>query len=51
MQGLGVAIPERVQLFRVQASRSMGSNMWRMSHNPYDAALYGNFDIRTLFFN
>jgi beta-galactosidase len=27
--GLGVAIPERVQLFRVQASRAMGSNMWR----------------------
>ena len=35
MGGLGVAIPERVQLFRVQASRAMGSNMWRMSHNPY----------------
>lgn len=42
--GLGVAIPERVQLFRVQASRAMGSNMWRMSHNPYDVALYDILD-------
>ena len=42
--GLGVAIPERVQLFRVQASRAMGSNMWRMSHNPYDKALYDLLD-------
>ena len=42
--GLGVAIPERVQLFRVQASRALGSNMWRMSHNPYDTALYDLLD-------
>ena len=26
--GLGVALPERVQLFRVQASRAMGTNIW-----------------------
>jgi beta-galactosidase/beta-glucuronidase len=42
--GLGVAIPERVQLFRVQASRAMGTNIWRMSHNPYDNALYDLLD-------
>ena len=42
--GLGVAIPPRVQLFRVQASRAMGSNIWRMSHNPYDKALYDLLD-------
>jgi hypothetical protein len=30
--GLGVAIPERVQLFRVQASRAMGAS----SHSPSD---------------
>ena len=42
--GLGVAIPERVQLFRVQASRAMGTNMWRMTHNPYDVALYDLLD-------
>ena len=32
--GLGVAIPERIYLFRAQASRALGSNIWRMSHNP-----------------
>jgi hypothetical protein len=42
--GLGVAIPERVELFRVQASRAMGSNTWRMSHNPYAPALYELLD-------
>jgi hypothetical protein len=42
--GLGVAIPERVELFRVQASRAMGSNIWRMSHNPYAPALYELLD-------
>ena len=42
--GLGVAIPPRVQLFRVQASRAMGTNIWRMSHNPYDTALYDLLD-------
>lgn len=42
--GLGVAIPERVDLFRVQASRALGSNIWRMSHNPYAPALYDLLD-------
>lgn len=42
--GLGVAIPERVELFRVQASRALGSNIWRMSHNPYRKALYDLLD-------
>jgi beta-galactosidase/beta-glucuronidase len=32
--GLGVAIPERVDLFRVQAARALGSNVWRMSLRP-----------------
>ena len=27
-----------------QASRALGSNMWRMSHNPYDSALYDLLD-------
>ena len=27
-----------------QASRALGSNMWRMSHNPYDIALYDILD-------
>jgi hypothetical protein len=42
--GLGVAIPERIYLFRVQASRALGSNIWRMSHNPYVPALYKLLD-------
>ena len=42
--GLGVAIPERIYLFRVQASRALGSNVWRMSHNPYVPALYKLLD-------
>ena len=46
--GLGVAIPERIQLFRVQASRALGSNIWRMSHNPYVPALYRLLDITGL---
>ena len=42
--GLGVAIPERIYLFRAQASRALGSNIWRMSHNPYVPALYEILD-------
>jgi beta-galactosidase/beta-glucuronidase len=41
MAGLGVAIPPRVYLFRVQASRASGSNIWRMSHNPYSEQVSG----------
>ena len=43
--GLGVAIPERINLFRVQAARALGSNIWRMSHNPYSPHLYDLLDI------
>eukprot|EP00756_Hemistasia_phaeocysticola_P022968 Hpha_TRINITY_DN15865_c4_g5::TRINITY_DN15865_c4_g5_i1::g.188348::m.188348/K01190/lacZ; beta-galactosidase len=43
--GLGVAIPERINLFRVQAARALGSNIWRMSHNPYTPHLYTLLDI------
>jgi hypothetical protein len=31
---VGIALPERVQLYRVQSLRSVGGNGWRMSHNP-----------------
>jgi len=27
-------------LFKGQLSRALGANSWRMSHNPYDTALY-----------
>lgn len=42
--GLGVAVPDRVNLFRAQASRALGSNIWRQSHNPYAPGLYGVLD-------
>ena len=31
---VGMAVPDRVNLFRAQAMRSVGGNGWRMSHNP-----------------
>ena len=43
--GLGVAVPERVNLFRVQASRALGANIWRQSHNPYSPHLYSLLDL------
>ena len=32
--GVGVAVPDRVSLFRAQSMRAVGANSWRMSHNP-----------------
>eukprot|EP00118_Oscarella_pearsei_P001518 m.7665 g.7665 ORF g.7665 m.7665 type:complete len:973 (+) comp19344_c0_seq1:163-3081(+) len=32
--GVGVAIPDRVNLFRAQMVKAVGGNAWRMSHNP-----------------
>eukprot|EP01065_Artemidia_motanka_P007129 TRINITY_DN1351_c0_g2_i2.p1 TRINITY_DN1351_c0_g2~~TRINITY_DN1351_c0_g2_i2.p1 ORF type:complete len:1015 (+),score=324.33 TRINITY_DN1351_c0_g2_i2:64-3045(+) len=42
--GIGVAMPDRLNLFKVQASRALGGNIWRMSHNPYVKGLYGLLD-------
>ncbi len=42
--GLGVAVAPRVSLFKVQASRALGANVWRMSHNPYADSLYDLLD-------
>jgi len=30
--GVGVAMPQRLDLFRAQTARALGSNIWRMSH-------------------
>lgn len=38
--GLGSVQPARLSLFKVQLSRALGANFWRMSHNPYDTELY-----------
>ncbi len=32
--GVGMAIPDRVNLFRAQSARAVGANAWRMSHDP-----------------
>jgi beta-galactosidase len=32
--GLGVAMPDRIQQFRIQRLREMGSNAYRTAHNP-----------------
>ena len=39
-----MAVPERINLFRVQALRGVGGNGWRMSHNPYRDTLYDTMD-------
>lgn len=44
MGGVGVALSPRLYLFRGQAARMLGANMWRMSHNPYRPALYSILD-------
>ena len=44
--GLGASMEgvERMHLFKAQASRALGANTWRMSHNPYAPALYSILD-------
>jgi beta-galactosidase/beta-glucuronidase len=32
--GVGSAVPDRVNLYRVQLIRYVGVNAWRMAHNP-----------------
>jgi hypothetical protein len=38
--GVGVAMPQRLDAFRVQAARALGANIHRMSHNPYSNGVY-----------
>ena len=42
--GVGAAVPDRVNLFRVNALRSVGGNTWRTSHNPYSPVVYDIMD-------
>eukprot|EP00755_Sulcionema_specki_P011606 Sspe_Gene.49409::Locus_26619_Transcript_1_1_Confidence_1.000_Length_2869::g.49409::m.49409/K01190/lacZ; beta-galactosidase len=42
--GVGVAMSPRMHLFRAQAQKAVGGNFWRMSHNPYEGALYDILD-------
>ena len=40
----GAAVPDRVDLFRANALRWAGGNIWRTSHNPYRPGLYSILD-------
>ena len=41
---VGMAVPPRVNLFRAQASRAVGGNGRRTSHNPPDRGLLEIYD-------
>jgi beta-galactosidase/beta-glucuronidase len=41
---VGMAVPERVNLFRAQASRAVGGNGRRTSHNPPDSSMLEIYD-------
>ena len=45
LAGIGTALSPRINLFKVQASKALGANTWRMSHNPYTDSLYKILDI------
>jgi hypothetical protein len=42
--GVGVAVPDRVQEYRVKMLREMGCDGWRMSHNPPNEELLDECD-------
>ena len=37
--GVGVAVPDRIQVHRVAALKEMGGNAWRCAHNPPNSEL------------
>ena len=39
-----MAVPERINLFRAQASRAVGGNGRRTSHNPPDTSMLAIYD-------
>jgi len=41
---VGMAVPDRIKLFRAQAARSIGSNGRRTSHNPPDPTMLDIYD-------
>ena len=41
---VGMAVPERINLFRAQASRAIGGNGRRTSHNPPDSSMLDIYD-------
>lgn len=45
-----MAVPERINLFRAQASRAVGGNGRRTSHNPPDSRMLQIYDRVGVFF-
>lgn len=43
--GVGVAVPDRINLFRAQSLRGIGGNSWRMSHNAGAQATLSILDV------
>jgi beta-galactosidase/beta-glucuronidase len=41
---VGMAVPDRINLFRAQASRGVGGNGRRTSHNPPDPTILSIYD-------
>ena len=41
---VGMAVPDRINLFRAQASRAVGGNGRRTSHNPPESAMLQIYD-------
>jgi beta-galactosidase len=46
--GVGVAVPDDLQAYRVHTLRAMGANAWRTSHNPVTLALLDETDKQGL---
>ena len=42
--GVGVAVPDSLQKFRVAKMKEMGANGWRMAHNPPTPSLLDECD-------
>jgi beta-galactosidase len=42
--GLGVALPDRVQAFRIKKLKAMGCNAYRCAHNPHAPEVYDACD-------
>ena len=44
--GVGAAVPDRIQQYRVQMMKEMGCDGWRMSHNPPNPELLDECDAQ-----
>jgi beta-galactosidase len=42
--GLGTAVPDPLQVYRVQTMKELGANAWRCAHNPPNPALVNAMD-------